>query len=47
MVEGSNIDVVDEMSLLMSSSRAYQMNSKVLQAMDQIMGQSVNDIGKI
>ena len=47
MVEGSNIDVVDEMSHLMSSSRAYQANSKVLQAMDQITNQSVNEIGKI
>lgn len=47
MVEGSNINVVDEMSNLMSASRSYQMNSKVLQAMDQITNQSVNEIGKI
>ena len=47
MVEGSNINVVDEMTHLMSASRSYQANSKVLQAMDQIVGQSVNEIGKI
>ena len=47
MVEGSNVDVVNEMASLMSTSRSYQANSKVLQAFDQIVSQSVNEIGKI
>lgn len=47
MVEGSNVNLVDEMTNLMSAARSFQMNSKVLQAMDQIVSQSVNEIGKI
>lgn len=47
MIEGSNVDATDEMVNLMSTSRAFQMNSKVMQIMDQILEQSVNELGKV
>ena len=47
MVEGSNVDATSEMVKMIESSRSFQMNSKVLQAMDQIMAQSVSEIGRI
>jgi flagellar basal-body rod protein FlgG len=36
-LEQSNVDVVSEMSNLISAQRAYEMNSKVISAADQMM----------
>lgn len=47
MVEGSNVDAINEMVKMIESSRAFQMNSKVLQAMDELMSRSVSEIGRI
>ncbi|HAX72534.1 MAG TPA: hypothetical protein DCY20_03290 [Firmicutes bacterium] len=47
MIEGSNVDATDEMVNLISTSRSFQMNSKVLQVMDQVLEQSVNELGKV
>ncbi|MBI4404255.1 MAG: flagellar basal-body rod protein FlgG [Deltaproteobacteria bacterium] len=41
-LEGSNVDVVKEMVGMISAQRAYEMNSKVLQTVDQIMQHTVN-----
>lgn len=46
-IEGSNVDATDEMVNLIASSRAYQSNAQVLKAMDQILGQLVNQVGKV
>lgn len=37
MLEGSNVDMVSEMSTLVIAQRAYQLNARVLQAADQIL----------
>jgi len=37
MLEGSNVDMVAEMSTLVIAQRAYQLNARVLQASDQIL----------
>jgi len=37
MLEGSNVDLDNEMSTLMIAQRAYQLNARVLQASDQIL----------
>jgi flagellar basal-body rod protein FlgG len=37
MLEGSNVDMVSEMSTLVIAQRAYQLNARVLQASDQIL----------
>jgi len=36
-VEGSNVDVVDQMVALITAQRAYEMNSKVISAADEMM----------
>ncbi|MEO7065607.1 MAG: flagellar hook-basal body complex protein [Rhodanobacter sp.] len=37
VLEGSNVDMVSEMSTLVIAQRAYQLNARVLQASDQIL----------
>ncbi|WP_457331719.1 flagellar basal-body rod protein FlgG [Rhizobacter sp. P5_C2] len=41
-VEGSNVQLVDEMVNLMVAQRAYEMNVKVIQAADEMLGMSNN-----
>ena len=39
-IEGSNVQVVDEMVNLISAQRAYEMNSKAIQAADDMLSQA-------
>lgn len=41
-LEGSNVQVADEMVNLIVAQRAYEMNSKAIQASDEMMGQANN-----
>ncbi len=41
-LEGSNVDVADEMVNLIVAQRAYEMNSKAIQATDDMMQQANN-----
>ena len=41
-LEGSNVDAVSEITNLISAQRAYEMNSKVIQAADQMSGTTAN-----
>jgi flagellar basal-body rod protein FlgG len=41
-VEASNVNVVDEMTALITAQRAYEMNSKVVQAADQMSQTATN-----
>lgn len=41
-LEGSNVDVVKEMTDMISAQRAFEMNSKVIQAVDQMLQHTVN-----
>jgi flagellar basal-body rod protein FlgG len=41
-VEQSNVNLVDEMVNLMMAQRAYEMNVKVIQAADEMVGMSNN-----
>lgn len=41
-LEGSNVDVIKEMTDMISAQRAFEMNSKVVQAVDQILQHTVN-----
>jgi flagellar basal-body rod protein FlgG len=36
-VEGSNVNAVNEITTLITAQRAYEMNSKVIQASDQML----------
>jgi len=46
-LEGSNISVVTEMVNMISISRAYETNQKVLQTYDSSLDIAVNQIGKL
>ena len=39
-LEGSNVQVADEMVNLIIAQRAYEMNSKAIQASDEMLGQA-------
>ena len=39
-LEGSNVQVADEMVDLIIAQRAYELNSKAIQAADEMMGQA-------
>lgn len=41
-LEGSNVQVADEMVNLIVAQRAYEMNSKAIQASDEMMGEANN-----
>ena len=41
-LEGSNVQVVDEMVNMIVAQRAYEMNSKAIQATDEMMSQANN-----
>jgi flagellar basal-body rod protein FlgG len=43
MVETSNVDIVSEITNLITAQRAYEMNSKVISTTDQMM-QTLNQI---
>jgi flagellar basal-body rod protein FlgG len=43
LIETSNVDIVSEITNLITAQRAYEMNSKVIQATDQMMS-SLNQI---
>lgn len=46
-LEMSNVNTVNEMVDMISISRAYEANQKVLQAQDEMLGKSVNDVGRV
>jgi flagellar basal-body rod protein FlgG len=37
ILENSNVDVVEEITRLITAQRAYEMNSKVIQTSDEMM----------
>ena len=41
-LEGSNVNIVDEMINMISAQRAYETNSKVIQTSDQMLQTAVN-----
>lgn len=46
-LEASNVQVVREMVDLISFTRAYESNQKIVQAYDETLGTAVNDVGKL
>jgi len=41
-VEGSNVDLADEMTQLVIAQRAYQLNSRALKSADDMIGIATN-----
>ncbi len=47
MLEASNVNPVREMVDLIKSHRAYEASAKVISAHDTLLGQAVNDVGRV
>lgn len=45
-LESSNVNVVSSMVDMISVSRAYEANQKMIQTQDSLLGKAVNDLGK-
>jgi flagellar basal-body rod protein FlgF len=45
-LEGSNVDTVRTLVDMIAAQRAFEIGTKVLQANDEMLGQSVNTLGR-
>lgn len=46
-LEGSNVDVVEEMVKVIKSNRHYEANQKVASAVDETLERTVNNVGRL
>lgn len=46
-LEGSNVQVVQEMVRMITAMRAYETNQRAVQAQDDLLGKAVNEIGSL
>ena len=46
-LEASNVQVVSEMVELISATRTYESNQKVIQTIDETLDKAVNQLGKV
>lgn len=46
-LETSNVNVINEMTNMMSVMRTFETNQKVIQAMDETLGKAVNEVGTV
>lgn len=46
-IEGSNVNIVDEMLSMITISRAYESNQKMIQTFDGMLDKAVNQVGKL
>ena len=47
MLEKANVDMVDEMTIMISSQRALQSAAQMLKMYDTVMGKSSSDVGRL
>lgn len=45
-IETSNVNIVDEMVKMINVSRVYEVNQKMIQSHDDVLGKAVNEIAK-
>ena len=45
-IETSNVNIVDEMVKMINVSRVYELNQKMVQTHDSVLGKAVNEIAK-
>lgn len=45
-IESSNVNIVDEMVKMINVSRIYELNQKMVQSHDSVLGKAVNDIAR-
>lgn len=46
-LERSNVDMIESITEMISIMRSYESNQKVIQAMDETLGKTVNEVGKV
>ncbi len=46
-LESSNVNMAEEMVTMVELNRAYQVNQRVLTMLDQSLGKTVNEVGKV
>lgn len=46
-LERSNVNPLEEMVKMIQISRTFESNQKVIQAVDEILGKSVNEVGRV
>jgi flagellar basal-body rod protein FlgG len=46
-LESSNVNSVEEMVDMIAVMRSYEANQKILQAHDELLGKSVNQLGSL
>ena len=46
-LEASNVNVVKEMVDMITVTRAYEANQKIIQTIDTMLDKSVNQVGKV
>ena len=47
MIEKANVDLVDEMTTMISSQRALQGAAQMLKMYDSVMAKSSSDVGRL
>ena len=45
--EQSNVNVIDQMVSMITITRAYEANQKMIQTQDTLIGKAVSDVGKV
>ncbi|MFW6386439.1 MAG: flagellar basal-body rod protein FlgF [Bacillota bacterium] len=46
-LEGSNVNIVEEMTRMIETNRLYEAGQKAIQNMDNTLGKAVNDVGNV
>ena len=46
-LEGSNVDTAEDLTRMMSVSKAYQLNQRVLGMVDESLQKAVNEVGRV
>ncbi len=46
-LEGSNVDVIEEMTAMISSSKNYEAIASALKTQDETLGKAVNQVGRV
>lgn len=47
LLEGSNVELADEMAKLIEGLRAYQLSQRALRTHDELLDRAVNQVGKV
>lgn len=46
-LEKSNVDVMAEVSDMMMTMRSFESNQKIVQSLDEVLGKTVNEVGRV